>query len=212
MKQISKEGYGVILRGKAILFTNGKQFFTYQEEKVKEITKQEYILGKYGIENVYWDQAFHECVPLKNGDFITGYYQENKIRLHNPKGEVQRVYKHINSPGGSGIYGMDIDKKKNLWIVAPAEHYLGVFDLNTEEELFSICGVDLDPTHLYLPEDVYIMNDLAYISDMGNHRIVTIHIDTFEISEYKKVNEALYSYMQIADKSIYQFESGIYIE
>jgi len=212
MERITKGCYGIFERGNSVYFSNGKIFYKYDFTKIIEIAKEEYIIQKYGKENQYWKQPFDEFVRLRNGDFITTFYQENEMRLHKSNGQIKKKIEKINSPWGMGIYGMSIDKNENLWIAVPVEHYIGKFKIETEEEIFSICGKEMEPTIFDHPEYVTIIDDFAYVSDMGNRRIVKINIDNHEMSNYKKVNEPIYYFNQINGKNIYQLKSGIYIE
>lgn len=212
MKLISKDGYGTFEREGSIYFNNVRIFYKYDFKQVTEITKEDYIIQKYGEENQYWKKPFDKMVKLKNGDFITTFYQDNEIRLHHPNGKVKKIIEKINAPFRLGIYGMSIDRNENLWIAVPVEHYVGKFNIDTEEELFSINGKDLEPTIFDHPENVIVINDFAYVSDMGNKRIAKINITNYEITDYKKVDEQIYYFNQINGRNIYQLNSGIYVE
>lgn len=212
MKLISKEGYGIFVRGDSVFFTTGDHFYQYDLSNVNEITRLEYLIEKYGEENKYWKQTFGEFVRLSNGHFITTYYQENEMRLHKSNGQVQKKLEKINSPWGMGIYGMSIDRNENLWIAVPVEHYVGKFNIETEEEIFSICGKEMEPTTFNHPEHITIINEFAYVSDMGNRRIVKIHTENHDITNYKQVKEPIYYFNQLNGKNIYLLKTGIYIE
>jgi len=204
MELIIKGCYGIFVRENSIYFSNGKIFYKYDFTKIIEISKEEYIIQKYGKENQYWKRPFDEIVKLKNEDC--------EMRLHHSNGQIQKLIEKINSPYGCGIYGMSIDKNENLWIAVPVEHYLGKFNIETEEAIFSISGKNLEPTIFDHPEHVKIIDGFAYVSDMGNRRVVKINIENNEITDYKKVREPIYYFNQINGKNIYQLQSGIYIE
>lgn len=212
MKLIHKAGYGIFKRADSLYFSTGNQFFEFVDKQVVQITKKAYLSQKYGKENKYWNQPFDEFVRLKNGDFITTFYQKNEVLLHRSDGKIKRKFEKISSPFGMGIYGMTIDKNEKVWIAVPVEHYVGKFDIEKEEELFSIDGKDCEPTIFDHPECVTAIGDFVYISDMGNKRIVRINIDNHEIENYKNLNEPIYYFNQLNGKNIYVLKSGLYIE
>ena len=212
MELISKNGQGIFVKTDTLYFTTGEHFYQYDLNEVISISREEYLIQKYGEKNEDWKYAQYESVQLKNGNFITTFYQETKVRLHNPYGRILKELDNINAPFGMGIYGMDVDKNGKLWIAVPTEHFVGQFDINTEEELFSINGNEMEPTIFDHPEYVTSIGNAIYVSDMGNQRIVKINVDSYELTEYKKVQEPIFYYNQFKGKDIYLLNSGLYID
>ena len=213
MKLISKDGFGIFEKGNSVYFSTGNNFYEYDFKKTNEVSKKEYLSCKYGNKNKYWDKPFHEFGRLKNGNFVTVFYQENNFRVHSPEGKIIRTIEKIRPRlNCGGIYGMTVDKDENIWIVAPTEHYLGKFNLQGTE-LFSIAGDDsLEPGELDYPEHISSKGEFVFISDMGNRRIVKMNITNYEMDNYKLVDESIYYFNQLNGKNIYQLSSGIYIE
>lgn len=212
MELISKDGYGIFERENFVFYSTGENFYEYNFIEITEITKEYYLEKKYGKENQFWKQPFDEFIKLKSENFITTFYQEDEMRLHKKNGEIVKKFEKIRSPHRMGIYGMAIDKNENLWIAVPVEHFVGKFNIETEREIFSISGKELEPTIFDHPEYVTAINDFIYVSDMGNRRIVKINIHNHKITDYKKLNERIYYFNQVNGKNIYQLESGIYFE
>ena len=211
MKLISTDGYSIFDKDDSLFFSNGNQFFQFDFNHLTTISKLEYLIQKYGDENKFWTRPFDEVVRLKNGDFITTYYQEGKVRLHKSSGKIKKELDQIDSPFGMGIYGMTIDQNDKLWIAVPVEHYVGKFDYHSGEEIFSINGVDMEPTIFDHPENVIAIGDAVFVSDMGNKRIIEINPINHEWKVFKKLEEPVYYFNQVNGYYIYLLQSGIYI-
>lgn len=211
MKRISQDGHGIVVREKCLYYMEGDTFHKYDFEQATEISREAYLLQKYGVQNKYWNHVSYEVVHLKTGHFITVFYQDNIVRYHASDGQVLKELPMIQSPYGTGIYGMTLDANDKLWIAVPAEHYIGQFDIETGEELFSINGEELEPTIFDHPEYVTAIGDKVYIADMGNQRILSIDIQNYERSDFEKLEDRIYYFNQVDGKNIYLLQSGIYI-
>ena len=137
-----------------------------------------------------------------------------KVKYQLIKNKANQIYISFdkNSISSRFCIFFNLDKNEKLWIAVPVEHFVGKFDIETEEEIFSISGKELEPTIFEYPEYITAINDFIYVSDMGNRRIVKINIHNYEIIDYKKVNEPIFYFNQLNGKNIYRFKSGIYFE
>lgn len=212
MKLISKNGHGIFVKNNIAYFVNGNTYYKFDTNNTSKISKTEYLYNKYENTTRFWNKPTDNYAKLKNGNFLISNYEESVIKVFNKKGEIIKKLDDISSPYGMSIYGISIDKFDNLWITVPTEHYIGKFNILKQRELFSICGTkDLEPTIFDHPESVTIIDDYAYISDMGNKRIIKIDIKTHHISTHKKVKEPIFYFNKIREKEIHSLQSGIYL-
>ena len=213
MKLISKNGYGIFERDHSVYFIANNSFYRYDFVDVIEIPKTDFLYAKYGKNNKFWDKPFHEFGRLKNGNFVSVFYQENVFRVHSPDGQIFQTIETIRPRlNYGGIYGMAVDKNNDIWIAAPVEHYLGKFNLEGEE-LFSItCDDSLEPIELNYPENVCAIEESVFVSELGNKRIVKLNINNYEMENFKFVSKPIYYYSRLNGKEIYQFDTGVYVD
>lgn len=211
MKLLDTGGYGIVKEENLLSFTTGEKFYEFNFENVIEISKNKYLVNKYGHENKYWKEPFYEVAKFKNGEFLTVFYQEGIVRHHLVSGKIINEITSIHSPLGCGIYGMTLDTNENLWIAVPSEHYIGKFSISKGNELFSITGTpEMEPTIFNHPENIIAVEDKVYVCDMGNERIVEIDIESNRIIDDTKVKEPIYYFNKDINGFYYLFSSGLY--
>lgn len=148
------------------------------------------------------------AVKLKDGSVICTGYVDYYFFFIDSKGTIIDKREDI---GFDNIYSFDVDKNGNIWYTIPTANYIGQFSLLKSIDIFHLGEKYIDENPLTLPEDIKIYGDFAYISDMHNHRIIRLNIETKEWIEYLKFDELTWEYRQFKDKEIVRLESGIHL-
>jgi hypothetical protein len=177
-----------------------------------EVSQEEFAEAKFGSAWKSIHSHYTECIKLANGEYLTCHFESSIVYRLNEEGK--KIHQYDIAPlktGFDSIYSITLDKLGYLWIAEPSSHYIGQYDIDGERELFSIGGDYENPDILNYPEQVRAFGDYLYISDMANHRLCRLHIETKELSEYIKFQEPVWEYVQFQDKELIKLQSGLYI-
>jgi len=216
MKLISKKGFDFVCKEDYIFFierdeNHEDKFFKTDLNKLFEISKDEYTTIKFGKTWSTLESVYTECVQLANGEYLTCIFHDSTIIHHDIHGNKIQNYNIGHFDTGFDItYSIDLDKNGNLWIAQPTSHFVGLFSLEAEEELFSIGGDHENPQVFNHPEQVRVFGNYVFVSDMGNKRICKINVDTKELAEYKIFDEPTWEYGQFKTTQIVKLTSGVY--
>jgi len=216
MKLISKTGFHFFCSGNFMFFIDRDKkdqdiFFKTNLNAFAEISKDEYMRNKFGETCKTIESAYTECIHLANGEYLTCIVPGSTIIHYSNNGKKIKEYGIGHFETGFDLtYSISLDKNGKLWIAQPMSHYVGQFELDTENELFRIGGDYENPDTFDYPEQVRAFGDFVYVCDMGNSRICKINIDTKELTAYKKYEEPVWEFGQFRKKEIVKLASGIY--
>jgi hypothetical protein len=187
------------------------RFYKADLKRISEIDLSEYAEVKFRNAWRSIHSAYAECIHITGGEVITCHFESSVIYKHNSEGKKTLQY-NIAPPkiGFDTIYSITMDKHGHLWLAQPSSHYIGQYDLKTEQELFSLGGDYDNPTIFDYPEQVRVYGDYVYVSDMGNHRICRIQIDTKQFEQHLKFEEPVWEYAQFRGVEFVSLQSGLY--
>ena len=173
-----------------------------------EITEQEFNRVKYrGAAGPYEDGE--EVVYLPDGNTLRCFYQESVVRLFGPDGTLIRVLPDSIS-AVCGLYSIALDADGHLWTADPCYHHVGQYEVATGRPLFALGG-GWDPTEFDHPEDIGIYGEHAFISDMGNRRVVCLNTRTKAWETYRTFEQPVWQYRRFQRHELVRLDDGIYV-
>ena len=172
------------------------------------ITEQEFNEAKYrGAGQPY--EAGEEVIYLPNGNTMRCFYQESVVRLFGPDGTLLRVLPDSITAVCS-LYSIALDADGHLWTADPCYHHVGQYEVATGRQLFTLGG-GWDPTEFDHPEDIGIYGEHAFISDMGNRRVVRLNTRTKEWETYRTFEQPVWQYRRFQQHELVRLDDGIYV-
>ena len=216
---IDIKGWDLIVENDLLYFQRindklGKQisFHKYDLSSIFTITEEEFNIAKFGKNHNKFLSLIGTntdySAKQSDGSIICTGFMDYFFYFIDKDGNIKEKREDI---GFDNIYSFDIDKNNNIWFAIPTAHYVGQYSLELSKEIFHLGEKYEENKPLFLPEDVKIYDDFAYISDMNNNRILRIKIQTKEWIEYLKFNEETWEYRQFKGNEIVRLQSGIYL-
>ena len=136
------------------------------------VTEQEFNRAKYrGAAGPY--EGGEEVVYLPDGNTLRCFYQDAIVRLFGSDGILLRALPD-SIEAVCGLYSIALDADGHLWTADSCYHHVAQYDMATGRKLFALGG-NWDPGEFNHPEDIGIYDEHAFISDMGNYRLVLGH-------------------------------------
>jgi hypothetical protein len=182
-------------------------FYSFNWLEEHEITEQEYIRVKY-LRDFKLKDSDDSIGHLTNGNTIRCFYQDSIIREYDQNNEVIRTFSEETAM--MTIYHLDTDERDNIWFVEPTVHRVAQLDYSTGKLLFELGGTWEEDGELNHPEDIKIYGDHAFVSDMGNQRIVTVNLRTKELLTYRQFDKPTWQYRRTINKEIVRLQDGLY--
>ncbi|GAA3971558.1 hypothetical protein [Hymenobacter antarcticus] len=193
------------------LSKNGSRDYQYFQNDLTRnvaITEQEFNAAKYGPGIVPFEHG-EEVVPLPDGGTLRCFFHSSTVRIFNPAGELLRTLP-AEVTAGCTIYSIALDADGQLWTAEPSFHYVGQYDLATGQRLWGLGG-NWDPTEFNHPEDLAIYGEHAFISDMGNQRLVVLNTRTKVLGTYRTFEQPVWQYRQFQGQELVRLDDGIYL-
>lgn len=190
---------------------NGGQDYRYFKNNLIgnfTINSAEFHAAKYGPGIKAFEQG-EEVVPLPDGGTMRCCYQSSTVRLFGPAGELRRVLPS-GVTAGCTIYSIALDADGHLWTAEPSFHFVGQYDLATGQRIWALGG-SWEPTEFNHPEDVAIYDEHAFISDMGNQRLVLLNTRTKIFGTYYIFEQPVWQYRQLQGQELVRLDDGIYL-
>jgi WD40 repeat protein len=172
-----------------------------------EVSKSEFNQAKYRAD-ILPNEDGEEVIFMPDGNTLRCFYQESTVRVFSPEGNVLHEVPELPIP--ASIYSIALDKNGYVWTVAPSYHHIGQYDLKTGQTLFELGGT-WDAGDFNHPEDIAIYDGYAFISDMGNYRIVILDLNKKSFGTYRNFNQRVWQYRRFKNREIVRLEDGIYI-
>ncbi|MFJ8265736.1 hypothetical protein [Peribacillus asahii] len=215
-----KEAFGIFAQNNKLYFYEDERdyvYFEYDFTKRKPIEQEEYMLLRYGT-------AYHQILQhfgleitldllwdkLNDGSIITHFYQDSLVYKFDKYGKI--LWK-TESLGFDTIYGIAI-QGNSIWCAYPTNHTIKRYSLETFTEEVTIG--DREPWSFKAeifdhPEDVFVLGNEMYVSDMGNRRVCKIDLTTYDIQDYLRVDEPIWSYRVMNNQEFVRLDSGLYL-
>jgi hypothetical protein len=172
------------------------------------ISAAEFNAAKYGPGIRPFEDG-EEVVPLPDGGTVRCFFQSSIVRLFNAEGTLTRTLPDSVNAGGT-IYSIALDADGHLWTAEPDFHFVGQYDLACGRQLFGLGG-NWDATELDHPEDIAIYGEHAFISDMGNQRLVLLDTRTKYFATYRTFEQRVWQYRQFNGHELVRLHDGIYL-
>jgi len=116
-------------------------------------------------------------------------------------GQVDTVY-------DIAVYG------NSIWCAYPASHSVKRFSLEDGSLEVSISdgeiGMDRGSLFCY-PESLTLLENMLYVSDMGNERVCRINLDTLEVETYLELDGSVFYYERVGDEEFVQISNELYL-
>jgi hypothetical protein len=149
-----------------------------------------------------------EVVYLPTGNTLRCFYQESVIREFTPTGDLVRAMPSTEAM--TSIYSIAVDRDGHLWTAEPSFHRVAQYHATTGQRLFALGG-DWDPGEFNHPEDVTIYGEHAFISDMGNQRVVRLNTRTHQFGTYRLFEQRVWQYRRFQQRELVRLDNGIYL-
>lgn len=182
-------------------------FYWFNWRKEYKITERDYIKAKY-LRDFKLKNSDDAIAHLTNGNTIRCFFQDSIIKEYDQDNQVIRTFPQETAM--MTIYHLDSDEHDNIWFVEPTVHRVAQLDFSTGKLLFELGGTWEDNGELDHPEDIKVYGDLAFVSDMGNKRVVTINLLTKELSTYRQFDQPTWQYRRTKNKEIVRLQDGLY--
>lgn len=171
------------------------------------ITEQEFNIARYGADIRPFEPG-EEVVLLPDGSSVRCFYQSSVVQLFDRQGAPLRILPGVTV--GCAIYSIALDADGHLWTAEPSFHFVGQYDLATEQPLWQLGG-DWDPTEFDHPEDVAAYGEHLFISDMGNQRLVLLNTRTKSFGTYRTFEQPVWQYRRFQNHELVRLSDGIYL-
>lgn len=220
-KLIDIKGWDIIVKKEFFYFQRindeyGKDISYHKSDlrNILTISEAEFNEIKYGVNYkmilslLDFDADANYSVKITDDLIICTSYLDYFFYLFDKGGRLKEKRDDI---GFDSIYSFDLDKNGDVWFAIPTANYIGQFSLSRSQEVFHLGEKYVVGKPLTFPEDIKIYDDFAFISDMENHRIIRLNIETKEWTNYLSFDEPTWEYRQYKDKEIVRIQSGIYL-
>lgn len=182
-------------------------YFKHDLVQNLEVTSQEFNRIKYrGAMPPFQDGE--EVVFLPDGQSLRSYLGAVP-HLFSARGEWVRALPD-SVVAGDSIYSIALDGRGYLWTAEPTFHYVGQYDLTTGNRLFSLGG-SFDAGEINHPEDISIYDNDAFISDMGNERLVLLDTCTKRFNTYRTFTQPVWQYRRFKQQELVHLQDGFYL-
>jgi hypothetical protein len=218
---LGNEANGIFTRDGMLFFyeeyMEKYHFYEHDFTNKKEISLEKYFSFRFGPANMKVIEQYGLLnslnllsETLKDGTLITHFYQDSFFYKFNQQGEI--LWKTDLIGSFDTVYSIAIEGN-SIWCAFPTNHTIKRYSLKTFKEEITIG--DKEPWSYSAeifnhPEDLFISGDLLYVADMGNERICKVDLKTFNIQEYKKLDEPVWSYMVVNNNELVLLDSGLY--
>lgn len=172
-----------------------------------EVSATEFNRAKYRTDALPYEEG-EEVVFARNGDTLRCFFQGSKIRRFSPVGKLIQEVPIL--PAATSVYSIALDDSGCVWTADSPFHHIGQYDLKTGNKLFELGG-SWEPGELNHPEDISIYNGQAFISDMGNQRLVLLDTSTKSFSTYCTFEQPVWQYRRFQNYEVVRLGDGIYI-
>lgn len=219
MIYITDENFEVIKNKDCMLKqdTSKNMYYKHTLNEIYEINQKQYLEIKYGKNYnkilTYFGNTEPECVTLLDGSQILSFYQESIIKIFDNNGNLIKTDTESVLSNFSCSDSIELEGD-SIWGAFAGNHVIKKSCILTGEEEISIGNYDIMSEISYpfcYPEHIIKYDNYLYISDMGSKRILRLDLSNYELDEYKKFNERVWSYGRIGKNEVVQLESGIYI-
>ena len=147
-----------------------------------EVTEQAFNRAKYRGEAGPYENG-EEVVHLPDATTRRCFYHSSVVRLFDADGTLLRALPDTIE-AFCGIYSLALDADGHLWAADPYYHHGAQYEVATGRQLFSRGG-SWDPGEFDHSEDFGIYGEHAFISDMGNQRLVRLNTRTKRYDTYR---------------------------
>lgn len=180
------------------------QFDGFKEQKVSQ---SKFNDAKYG-RNINPFQGGESLAKLSNGNTIHCFYQDSKIREFTPGGSIVKTFSKKLSM--IVIYDLEVDINDNIWFVEPTVHRVVQVEYSIGKIMFEFGGTWEEDGELNHPEDIVIYGEHAFISDMGNQRIVVLDTNTKSIGTFRQFDQPTWQYKRNGETELVSLQDGLY--
>ena len=191
-----------------------REYRKYRDEIV-EITEEEYFKAFYGelyepMVARFGDRSTSRCWD-QDGSLYVCYYQKSVIYKFDRNGFLMRKHEEmgkIDTVYDIAVYG------NSIWCAYPTSHTVKRFSLEDGSLEVSISdgeiGMDRGSLFCY-PESLTLLENMLYVSDMGNERVCRINLDTLEDETYLEPDGAVFQYERVGDEEFVRVNNEFYL-
>lgn len=191
-----------------------REYRKYRGETVG-IMEEEYFKAFYGelYEPMlvrFGDRSTSRCWD-QEGSLYVCYYQESVVYKFDRSGSLLRKYEEmgqIDTVYDIAVYG------NSIWCAYPTSHTVKRFSLEDGSLEVSISDgeIGMDRRSLFCyPESLTLLENMLYVSDMGNEKVCRINLDTLEVETYLELDGAVFQYERVGDEEFVQISNDLYL-
>lgn len=131
--------------------------------------------------------------------------EDGKTSLIDGDGQViytgELMYRN-QPPSDFAVYG------NSLWVCYAEQGVLLRFNMTTMREEIRIGGAS---SPFSKPVGIFIEGATAFISCIGENKLVKVNLESYDVSDYLEFSEPVYSYLRVRDYEFVLTESGLYV-
>jgi hypothetical protein len=213
MKNIHKNGYDLFVRWSYLFFQTVEwKYFSFNGLEILQIQTDEFLSSKFGAEYLkilpYLEEGYNEKVLLLEwGVILTCGYRDFYFQWFSRDWALIKKKENI---WFNSIYAIAIDKDNRIFYTIPTASYVWIFSLEEDKEILPYSDYKFLGIFDY-PEDIKIYWNEAYISNMGNNKLMTMNIVNLEVTEYLSFFEPVWEYIRLNELEIVRLDSWIYV-
>ena len=185
------------------------KMLSFESGRITDIAKNIYLLSKFGssykaIAEHYENYITTKSLVLAGGKVFLLYTNGDAVLLDNdatPIWSGNLSYRTCN-PSDIALFG------NALWAAFPGCNVLIKYNLATMREELRIGG-KVSP--FLTPNDIFIDQSRAVISNATGKNLVSIDLNTFELEELESFDQPVLQYMKTENHRFVVLESGLYL-
>lgn len=187
-------------------------FFGYDaaEEQIAPITKNAYLLNKFGaafkpIASQLGDYVSCDAGKLPGGGTVV-IYTTGETGIFTEKGELHwtgDLFYHDAPARDVAV------EDRHIWCAVPDMRAVIRYSLSANKVVMRIGGGTTGT--FSRPVAVAKYGDTLYVCDRDNREIKTISLNDFTVREYRRFEEPVHKYLRSAGQEFAVLNSGVYI-
>jgi len=102
----------------------------------------------------------------------------------------------------------------SIWCAYPTSHTVKRFSLEDGSLEVSVSdgGIGMDRGSLFCyPESLTLLENMLYVSDMGNERVCRINLDTLEVETYLEPDGPVFQYERVGEVEFVLVGTELYL-
>jgi hypothetical protein len=191
-------------------YKNTTYFFCSDGYKNWQITEEEFLKAKFGLNyQLILETIQNDMAVARHIDEYQYYcsFYSNTFWKFNTTGEKEDEFKIDNL---EDIYGFDIDPSGYLWLAFPTADYVAKYSVKQGKEVKHIGIPHSDQSELSMPEDLIIYNNILFLADTGNKRVLVYDINNEKIISSILFDQMVWQFLIFRSEGIVRLETGIF--